>query len=274
MQDATSTPEDHGRPPRPVAEKGPAWSVVDTPRGRFGARLHGAGGPTVVCLHGFPDDASTYDGLGDALARADYRVVAVNLRGYHPSPLDGSLDLEGLRELSNDGVIARLAAVRGFGRWSAEWFLARCLGRGDVCPAGDLGVRRAFEHFYCRGRALSEESIRRRAARWRVHQNLAVHYLLAGRRLEAVLCRGDVVPLSAGTNDVDLVASDAFVPDVLILGGPQGSADSTALPAEQPDPVLRRIDVTTGADVATRENTSPGWTASVDGRDKAVEHGG
>jgi DNA-3-methyladenine glycosylase II len=72
--------------------------------------------------------------------------------------------------------------VRGFGRWSAEWFLARCLGRGDVCPAGDLAVRRAFEHFYGRGRAMPEEAIRRRAARWGANQNVAVHYLLAGRR--------------------------------------------------------------------------------------------
>lgn len=91
--------------------------------------------------------------------------------------------------------------------------------------------------------------------------------MLAGRRLEAVLCRGDAVPLSAGTNDVDILASDAFVPDVLVLGGPLGSADSTALPAEQPDPVSRRIDVPTGGDVATRENMSAGWTASVDGRE-------
>jgi DNA-3-methyladenine glycosylase II len=94
----------------------------------------------------------------------------------------GALDLGALAALPNDAVIARLTAVRGFGRWSAEWFLARGLGRGDVCPAGDLAVRRAFEHFYGRGRAMPEEAIRRRAARWRAHQNVAVHYLLAGRR--------------------------------------------------------------------------------------------
>ncbi|HEY7252454.1 MAG TPA: hypothetical protein VIG37_18295 [Methylomirabilota bacterium] len=123
-------------------------------------------------------------GLQLTTRKAEYIVGLARL------VVDGSLDLEGLRALSNDEVIARLAAVRGFGRWSAEWFLARCLGRGDVCPAGDLGVRRAFEHFYGRGRALSEESIRRRAARWGVHQNLAVHYLLAGRRLATAAAAG------------------------------------------------------------------------------------
>ena len=72
----------------------------------------------------------------------------------------------------------------GLGRWTADWFLARCLGRGDVCPAGDLGVRRAFEHFYGRARTRSEEAIRRRARAWGEHQSLAIHYLLAGMRLE------------------------------------------------------------------------------------------
>src|SRR5207247_7792661 len=73
---------------------------------------------------------------------------------------------------------------RGLGRWTADWFLARCLGRGDVCPAGDLGVRRAFEHFYGHARTRSEEAIRRRARGWGEYQSLAIHYLLAGMRLE------------------------------------------------------------------------------------------
>ena len=94
----------------------------------------------------------------------------------------GELVFERLASLSNEQVIAELTATRGLGRWSAEWFLARALGRGDVCPAGDLGVRKCFAHFYARGRGLSERGIRRRAAGWGQYQNLAVHYLLAGHR--------------------------------------------------------------------------------------------
>ncbi|MBI2554250.1 MAG: DNA-3-methyladenine glycosylase 2 family protein [Candidatus Rokubacteria bacterium] len=94
----------------------------------------------------------------------------------------GELDFERLATLPNEQVIAELTRIRGFGRWTAEWFLARALGRGDVCPAGDLAVRKCFAHFYSRGRPLSERAIRRRAAAWGPHQNLAIHYLLAGLR--------------------------------------------------------------------------------------------
>jgi len=46
-----------------------------------------------------------------------------------------------------------------------------------------VGVRKAFAHYYGRGRSLSENAIRRRARAWGPHQNLAIHYLLAGMRL-------------------------------------------------------------------------------------------
>ena len=103
----------------------------------------------------------------------------------------GALDLDALGSASNADVIARLTALRGLGRWTADWYLARCCGRGDVCPAGDLAVRKAFDHYYGRGRTLSEEAIRRRARAWGAYQNLAVHYLLAGMRLAGRRVGGD-----------------------------------------------------------------------------------
>jgi DNA-3-methyladenine glycosylase II len=99
----------------------------------------------------------------------------------------GALDLDGLAKRANEEVVATLTTVRGLGRWTAEWFLARGLGRGDVCPAGDLGVRKAVGHYYGRGRDVSERAVRRRAAAWAGHQNLAVHYLLTGQRLGHVM---------------------------------------------------------------------------------------
>ena len=106
------------------------------------------------------------------------------IRDLARAVVSGKLDLEALRAAESALVIEQLTALRGLGRWTADWFLARCLGRGDVCPAGDLAVRKAFVHYYGRGRSLSEDTIRRRARAWGEHQNLAVHYILAGMRLE------------------------------------------------------------------------------------------
>lgn len=73
--------------------------MVDTARGSFGIRRTGdRSAPLVLCVHGFPDDASTFDDLADRLTVGGYQVAAVYLRGYHPSPLEGSLALDGLVE--------------------------------------------------------------------------------------------------------------------------------------------------------------------------------
>lgn len=68
-----------------------------TGRGRFAVRRMGESEePPVICLHGFPDDASTFDGLASALAQAGHSVVSPYLRGYAPSPLEGPLTIEAL----------------------------------------------------------------------------------------------------------------------------------------------------------------------------------
>ena len=135
-----------------------------------------------------------------ALARATVRELRAlkysNRKGEYIRDLAravvaGTLDLAALGAAANAEVIERLTALRGLGRWTADWFLARCCGRGDVCPAGDLAVRKAFDHYYGRGRALSEQAIRRRARAWGPYQNLAVHYLLAGMRLSGRPVGGD-----------------------------------------------------------------------------------
>ena len=73
----------------------------------------------------------------------------------------------------------RLVAIRGLGEWTADWYLARHLGRPHAWPAGDLGVRKAVAIFYGDG-----EDVRAIGARLHPFQNLSVHYLLTGLRLE------------------------------------------------------------------------------------------
>ncbi|MCA3254165.1 MAG: alpha/beta hydrolase [Alphaproteobacteria bacterium] len=78
---------------------GVALRTVATPRGTFTVRERGAAdAPLALLLHGFPDDASTFDALADALAARGWRCAAPYLRGYAPSPLDGDLGLNGLAD--------------------------------------------------------------------------------------------------------------------------------------------------------------------------------
>ena len=93
------------------------------------------------------------------------------------------LDLEVLADLADDEVVAAITGVRGLGRWTADWFLARCLARGDAWPAGDLGVRKAVSRFYGDGRELSEPETREVGERFGPWRNVACHMLLAGARM-------------------------------------------------------------------------------------------
>jgi DNA-3-methyladenine glycosylase II len=92
----------------------------------------------------------------------------------------GALDLDGLEMLPDEEVKARIVAVRGFGEWTADWFLARYLARPRAWPAGDLALRKAVVAFYGDGRPLSIQEVRDIAVRFDPFQNLTAHYLLTG----------------------------------------------------------------------------------------------
>jgi DNA-3-methyladenine glycosylase II len=96
---------------------------------------------------------------------------------------NGTLCLAELRGLPDAGVITRLTTLRGIGQWTAEWFLARALGRPRVA-AGDLGVRKAVGAAYLKGRLPSETEVRKLTAHWGdaagVAQQLLLHSLSTG----------------------------------------------------------------------------------------------
>jgi len=91
----------------------------------------------------------------------------------------GTLDVATLRDQPDAAVIARLMACRGLGRWTAEWFLARTLGRPQVV-AGDLGVRKAIGAAYCHGNLPSETAVRELTAHWGAAAGVAQQLLLHG----------------------------------------------------------------------------------------------
>ncbi len=62
--------------------------------------------------------------------------------------LDDRLDLEHASTMPNDQLIEQLTAVKGIGEWSAHMFMIFSLGRLDVLPVGDLGIRKAIQQIY------------------------------------------------------------------------------------------------------------------------------
>jgi DNA-3-methyladenine glycosylase II len=94
----------------------------------------------------------------------------------------GRVELGELAGLPDEEVVARLVVFPGIGRWTAEWLLARTLGRPRVV-AGDLGVRKAVGAAYLDGRMPSEAEVRALTAHWGpaagVAQQLLLHWLSA-----------------------------------------------------------------------------------------------
>jgi DNA-3-methyladenine glycosylase II len=99
------------------------------------------------------------------------------LRSLAEHVLDGSLELERLDQLSDEEVVAELVAVRGLGVWSAHMFLMFHLGRPDVLPVGDLGIRRAVMRVYELDELPAPGPLEAIAEPWRPHRTLACRFL-------------------------------------------------------------------------------------------------
>ena len=96
----------------------------------------------------------------------------------------GRVDLGELAGLADEEVVERLVVFPGIGRWTAEWLLARTLGRPRVV-AGDLGVRKAVGAAYLEGRMPSEAEVRSATAHWGAAAGVAQQLLLHWLSIEA-----------------------------------------------------------------------------------------
>jgi DNA-3-methyladenine glycosylase II len=76
------------------------------------------------------------------------RAKVAYTRSLAEHVLSGELELDRLDELSDEEISAELTAVKGLGQWTADMFMIFHLGRPDVLPVGDLGVRNAAQRVY------------------------------------------------------------------------------------------------------------------------------
>jgi DNA-3-methyladenine glycosylase II len=82
-----------------------------------------------------------------------------------------------IKALPDEAIIARLTTVRGVGRWTVEMLLIFQLGRPDVLPADDFGVRNGFRLAYKKRALPKPKALLRFGARWRPHATAAAWYL-------------------------------------------------------------------------------------------------
>ncbi|MGI8834193.1 MAG: DNA-3-methyladenine glycosylase family protein [Nitrososphaeraceae archaeon] len=89
----------------------------------------------------------------------------------------GKINLELLSTMSDEEVIAELTLVKGIGRWTAEMFLIFCLGRPDILPVTDLGIRKAVHKLYSLPELPKPAEILAISQPWRPHRTVATWYL-------------------------------------------------------------------------------------------------
>jgi len=104
------------------------------------------------------------------------RQKAAYLRDLAERTRDG-LPLGRLSRLSDERVIESLMVVKGIGRWTAEMYLMFRLGRPDVLPVDDLGIRAAMRRAYRMRSMPKKEKMRRIAETWRPFRTVACWYL-------------------------------------------------------------------------------------------------
>ena len=89
----------------------------------------------------------------------------------------GQVDLARLPRLSDEEVIAALVQVKGIGRWTAEMFLIFSLGRLDVLPVDDLGLRKAVMGLYGLSHMPKRPDLEDLAGPWQPYRTVATLYL-------------------------------------------------------------------------------------------------
>ena len=147
---------------------------------RFGRR-HLVGGREVWSL-----DAATLAAVEPgALRELQFTTSKARfITSFAAAVAAGAVRSEELAALPDEAVVDRLTAFPGVGRWTAEWFLARTLGRPRVV-AGDHGVRKAVGAAYLDGRMPAEPEVRAATAHWGeaagVAQQLLLHWLAQAR---------------------------------------------------------------------------------------------
>ena len=88
-----------------------------------------------------------------------------------------TVDLKNIHRLDDEAAIECLLQVKGIGRWTAQIFLMFCLGRLDILPSDDLGIRNAVRHAYQWSELPAAKDVDRIGESWHPYASVASWYL-------------------------------------------------------------------------------------------------
>jgi len=143
--------------------------------GKAAATIHGrvqtlcGGTVTAAPLSGLPDDALR--GCGLSRQKLGY------LRDLSAHAADGSLDTAHFAEMPDEEITRQLTLVKGVGVWTAQMFLMFRLGRPDVLPVLDLGVRKGVQRAYRLRKLPDAKRVEKIARPWAPYRTIGSWYM-------------------------------------------------------------------------------------------------
>ena len=90
---------------------------------------------------------------------------------------EGKLEIKSLPKMSDEQVIEQLTQIKGIGRWTAEMFLIFSLGRQDVLPVHDLGLRKGVQFAFSLSQLPKPKEVEKLGERWKPYRSIATWYL-------------------------------------------------------------------------------------------------
>ena len=145
-------------------------TAAKTILGRVKALYPGRRFPTPEDLLSTPDEKLRAAGLSRAKIAAIKDIAAKTLDDIVPTS-------RAIARMENEVIIEQLTTIRGVGPWTVEMLLMFKLGRPDVLPATDFGVRKGFALAYKLKDLPTPDELRAHGERWRPYRSFAAWYL-------------------------------------------------------------------------------------------------
>ena len=155
---------------RAVAHQQLHGTAANSILARFKKLFPGRRFPRAEDLAGVTDAQMRACGFSFAKIKAIRDIAEKTLSGVIPSGRE-------IMKLPDEEIILRLTEVRGVGRWTVEMLLIFQLGRPDILPVGDFGVRNGFRLAYKRRSMPTPKELLKFGERWRPHATTAAWYL-------------------------------------------------------------------------------------------------